>query len=78
MKIQVTQEDIDKGERWKCGACPIALAAIRAFHQPHVLVDRDCVWVPGEDRGRSMPDKAQSFIRAFDAGQPVEQFEFEL
>lgn len=78
MRIFVTQEDIDKGERQKCTACPIALAASRALHQPNVLVDRFNVWVPGEERGRLMPDKAQLFVWKFDAGKRVRPFEFEL
>lgn len=38
MKVQVTQEDINKGVQYKARACPIALACARAFNKECVSV----------------------------------------
>lgn len=76
MKIQVTQADIANGMRGNRKACPIARAVIRASSLSTASVTQSYI-----RRGRRKdftPAEARIFIRAFDAGQPVEPFEFEL
>lgn len=75
MKIKVTQEHIDLGERKLCSECPVALAVIEA-------TGIACEVEPDEIRfkGRyfQLPPAACRFISEFDCGAPVQPFEFEL
>jgi hypothetical protein len=76
--IDVTQADIEAGHPLACSACPIALAAQRAFGDRPVIVD-SFLSIRGQDRlVWSMPSAAYAFIRDFDAGRPVEPFSFTL
>ena len=75
--IDVTQEDIDQGERDKCRRCPIALAMKRVFPGKVSLVYGTVAWVD-LDRYADLPDEAQQFIMYFDEGEPVEPFSFSL
>ena len=50
MKIQVTKEDIKKGEQGSCEWCPVALAIQRTYDLKNgkdkmVVVDGDCVGI---------------------------------
>lgn len=80
MKIEVTQEDIERGVPLNSCFCPIAFASSRAFHCQHSLVSQDYFRVLGVGKnGRIMlPQPAIDFIAAFDAGKPVEPFSFEV
>jgi hypothetical protein len=88
MLVSVTAKDIAAGLRADCGECPIALAMRRAtgmtenrFTAAYVAVTGDRATLcrgkrkPHEDW--RLPQEAVSFQRAFDAGRPVEPFEFE-
>lgn len=76
MKIEVTQEDINKGEVTECRRCPIALAVIRATGNKYVLVDSDYTHVG--TKFCPTPVTAKRFIRNFDYGNDVQPFTFEL
>lgn len=83
MKIEVTQEDIDSGERRCEGGCPIAMAVSRAFGFCRVVVKtlNCCVWA--ENRTSlplyfSLPMAARQFIQNFDNGEGVDPFTFDL
>ena len=84
MRISVTQRDIDRGEQYSPQDCPIARAARRHFRD--VSVVWDALLATGQLRpGPSplagwfeLPDEAKEFIRAFDDGEDVHPFTFEL
>lgn len=79
IKINVTQNDIKKGERKITYACPIALALIRrGFKQPHVT----CYEIRGALAGSSTfafpPERVKQFMKAFDAKKKVKPTSFTL
>lgn len=85
--INVTQECIDKGKRCDCELCPIALAAVEAGI-PSVGVGKSAMNVysnfsvmnvygnPSYVVG--LPNVAHNFIDAFDRGDTVKPFEFDI
>lgn len=80
MKIEVTQEDIERGKRCDGLICPISQAVKRATGNT-VCVSQNYFFLLS--RASSMddfklPQPAIDFIAAFDAGQPVEPFSFEV
>ncbi len=81
MKIEVKQEHIDKGIRYKCDACPVALA-IKEQINPHGLIVRNNIIIKLKSTSKIMvlfiPKKAQTFIMSFDALRKVEPFVFDL
>jgi hypothetical protein len=79
--INVTQDDIDHGQRGECAHCPIALAAQRVFPNKYVMValvqmylDSSVDVLDGERI--HLPEEATAFITAFDRCQPVSPFVF--
>jgi len=83
MKIQVTQEHIDRGKRGSCGSCPIALAGKAAF--PDYQIEVGLTSMQFHDKltfehlfGIYLPEKASKFIDDFDAERRVTPFEFDL
>lgn len=78
MKIHVTQEDIDKGERKCCYMCPIAQALNRQFPDGGWEVTNDEVLDVHSGETFSISDRTQRFIGDFDAGVPVKPFSFFL
>jgi hypothetical protein len=83
LKVSVTQGDIDNGTRCSWFRCPIALAAKRLDNVFYVSVTAYDMTVrvgaPPERRYRTflLPAEAKEFIRAFDAGRPVQPFTFD-
>lgn len=86
MRIEVTQSDIDHGERGSCTACPIAIALERHLGC-HVTVQENdtevappCAWIRIQRDGsqHQLPGSAESFIRRFDDGKSVAPFAFNL
>ena len=81
VRIEVMQEDIDKGERTACEFCPVARAVCRALGERlgYAKVDGFSidlgVWPEEEYR---TPAVVNAFIERFDAGEPVEPFSFLL
>lgn len=79
MRIDVTQEDIDQGERGSCLKCAVALAIHRATQREievgyFTAGEHDCNW----NEVISLPPLATQFIADFDLGAPVTPFSFEL
>ena len=79
MLIQVTQEDIDEGERGHCYYCPVALAIGRTLNR------RNFIYVGGQgirDVAKwvieTLPPGVLDFVCKFDNGEPVSPFSFEL
>ena len=80
MKIQVTQQYIDEGQRGSSTRDPIAFAMIDAgCIQPYAGVTR-LFWYDGDGKKHTaeITERLYEFIRAFDQGEPVLPFEFEL
>lgn len=76
-RIEVTAEDIKRGQRRTCSACPIALAAQRAL-QCSVLVGCTSIWQPGRTNWWKLPAQAQAWRERFDNHERVEPFTFEV
>jgi hypothetical protein len=79
MRIEVTQGDIDGGERWNPARCPLATAIGRALRRK-VRVTCGSVWPLPASPGRiaALPRKAANFINAFDQGRAVAPMAFDL
>jgi hypothetical protein len=79
--IEVTQQDIDAGQRFDCEACPIALALRRAGFAD-AEVGHSAAWrTPDEQwehQTTRLPYEAQNFIKRFDTLQAVEPFKFDI
>lgn len=78
MKVKVTQEDIQHGERESMEACPIGQALRRRYAEVRVCVNHVFL-----DTGRTgqivaLPKEAQRFIQRFDAKRDVKPFTFDL
>jgi hypothetical protein len=89
MRIQVTQEHIDRGREQISAAhrrpvyriCPVALALADAgFRDPRVYPDTFWVWTGGGiiRKVRNLPREVAAWISAFDAKRNVEPFSFEI
>ena len=74
MKIQVTNDDIKKGEQGSCEWCPVALAIQRTYDLKNgkdkmVVVDGDCVGIWDKNNGEQqyqLPQITRDFIHTFD------------
>jgi hypothetical protein len=77
--VTVTAEDIVRASG-HVGTCPVSRALARATGAAAVVVLDDVArWLSqGELIERRLPDAAQRFIAAYDAGWRVEPFTFEL
>ncbi len=73
MKIQVTKEDIEKGEIKDRKCCPIALA-LRRIGFTNVEVTCEMTIHPTS----FLPNNARLFVTEFDVGIPVKPFSFYL
>jgi hypothetical protein len=85
VKISVTQEHIDAGERQDCGRCPVALAfAVAGFNVSvcpvYVEFYTGPLTRPDFLCRRNLPHEAGLFIYRFDKEGPsaVAPFEFEM
>lgn len=76
MKITVTQEDIDNGERGDECRCPIALALNRIV--PGGKVHSYSAELPKGREEIPLPSAACYFVEKFDTGKPVQPFTFDL
>lgn len=80
MKITVTQQHIDEGQRGSSTRDPIAFAMADAgcLH-PYAGVSR-LFWYDSENKKHAaeITPKLYEFIRAFDQGETVEPFEFQI
>ena len=83
MKIEVTQEDINAGERCSHERCPIALAASRVCKEPKVDSLGALSYRVGSGRDRRhvlLPEVARQFAFLFDLGgrAGLKPLEFEV
>lgn len=78
MKIEVTQEHIDKGDRFSPSCCPLALAIKDATGLYGVSVGADYVTRMEPYRFITLPRRAAGFRKAFDRAEKVKPFTFEL
>lgn len=79
MNVSVTAHDIENGDPNLCGFCPIARALERQTGIPwlvHADKARPLMSAPGSYI--DLPDEAILFITRYDAGEPVEPFDFEF
>ncbi len=78
VKVDVTEEDITRGVRGSCTACPVALALRRATGTNWASVD-DSVMESAHSFNRAeTPPEVVKFIYLFDAQGRVEPFSFEV
>jgi hypothetical protein len=84
MKIEITQEHIDKGEARKARFCPIALALQQVTGKRCAALERHIIINTTATRQvLTMPQEAKLFISRFDSCDPDERklatpFSFEL
>lgn len=79
MTIHVTQKDIDKGQRFDCKKCPIALAIKRTTHHKCVVGDKlATIHKSGNWYSYQLPEEAQRFVALFDDADIVSPFSFIL
>lgn len=79
MEIEVTQEDIEKGQRHRSLSCPVALAVNRAFNGGSIYVGSSHIYDENDGmRTIDLPIEAISFIRVFDSGKVVKPFKFSI
>lgn len=80
LEVTVTQTHIDRGDRGKCGTCPVALAlkshyaevSVSSCHA-YTRTDRNADWTVTR-----LPHDACRFIQNFDADRAVLPFTFTL
>lgn len=76
--VVVTQEHIDKGKRCDGVRCPIALA-LDPIDGISVDTEEICLHGMGySGTDPKLPAEAVEFISAFDEGEPVQPFEFDI
>lgn len=82
MTITITESDIANGQSSACTLCPIALALERATGERWFVGTKGVTLLVhlGDPEGTwsLLPDAARAFVQAFDKGQSVEPFSFEL
>lgn len=80
VKIEVTQDDIEKGRRRGSQTCPVARAIKRRLKAGiKAAVYGRAGFVKGWLRHMSdMPGKTQRFVADFDSKRPVKPFTFTL
>lgn len=80
MKIIVTQDDIDNGQRAHAEKCPLAISVARQTKLEDPSVSTGLVFCGDYEHRRYiyLPKEACDFYRNFDSGLKTEPFEFEL
>lgn len=76
--INVTQKDIDQGDRDKCQTCPVALALNRVAKKPWVEYGY-IRFSDGHSRcAVAVPAGVHDFMEEFDTGEDVKPFTFKI
>lgn len=77
IRVNVTQRDIERGVQNSGGRCPVARAMRR--HRPFRFASVNGLeaYVPWGGK-YTLPLEVQEFVGAFDDGDPVEPFTFDL
>ena len=81
MLIEVTRGDVGNGQRFCSDSCPVAVAIKRSTGLAHVSVAIEYVRLAAENRTHcliSLPFDVGERISAFDRGEGMEPFSFEL
>lgn len=80
MKVRITQEHIDKGERHARGRCPIALAIKerKGVIDVNILYDSAYIKYTKSSTTYFMSKEGSTFITLFDIGKKVKPFTLEL
>lgn len=79
IKVSVTAEDIEKGQRMTADRCPIALAVHRIEGYENAAVyPGSGVVLDSKYAGCPIPEEAKDFIIRFDTGDKVKPFTFEF
>jgi hypothetical protein len=83
VEVDVTHNDIEQGVKGDCHHCPIALALRRHFPSaPSLYVLYMASYIkPSETENflvGKLPDKAERFVKDYDAGKSRRPFRFEL
>ena len=73
-KIEITQEDIDRGMRGRSDFCPVALALRRKWPE----AEMGCFACDLGNRLVLVPELVSKFVEDFDSGKPVKPFTFEI
>lgn len=76
MRIKVTQDHIDQGERNNSEGCPVFLALHDVFGDRVSSVNGESACIDGAEI--NLPAKVFDFVRRFDRKKDVIPFEFEL
>ena len=76
--IEVTQEDIDKGNRLAPCSCPVALAISRATNKCAIVSSQDVSFQAYGGGFVYFDAIVRDFINKFDGRQPVQPFKFDL
>jgi hypothetical protein len=76
VRVQETQDHIDRGRPGKMCDCPIALAVKELTGSESVIV----TWcgITTADQNCDIPIAAKNFIKLFDLGEKVQPFDFEI
>lgn len=77
MIIEVTESDIEHGQREVCRDCPVALALSRALGKPVHVFPR-CAYYDNGEEWINLPQEVTAFIVRFDGRLPVSPFSFEV
>lgn len=78
MKIEVTQEHIDKGRRRSCWGCPVALAMRSAGLLNAHAAATFYIWGAHGQFFKDLPKDVTSHIEYFDQTGKMRPFSFEL
>lgn len=74
LHVTVTHEDIKKGKKNEPEHCPIARALDRLYPGNDVSVNEDTVEI--DDLTFTLPERAETFVSKFDAGEKVKPLKF--
>ena len=79
IKVEVTQDNIDKGKQCHASDCPVALAMLQAGLQGPACDPWSLLFIyEGVAYVAETPLSVKYFIKGFDTGQPSKPFSFEL
>lgn len=81
--VSVTAEDIVAGDKGRCTSCPLSLALARALGEKYTSVSYNAgcafLYCPSTQFWTmTLPALCLSFVRAFDRGDAVQPFTFDL
>jgi hypothetical protein len=78
IRVDVTTEDIEHGDRQSYVTCPVALAVRRVMGRLIEVSNRGWVITEDEEANADLPDDVTERIIDYDEGGAMEPFSFEL